>query len=71
MSGITDAITSALPCLHTYTTHTLPVPLPTWQHDDGIVPGITDAITKTIGDRKNPNGCTIPLTWCVARMGGL
>lgn len=35
------------------------------QHDDGITPPIVDAVNKTIGSRKNPNGCTIPLTWCV------
>lgn len=34
------------------------------QHDDAIMPEITDAIKETVGDRTNPNGCTIPLTWC-------
>lgn len=33
------------------------------QHDDGIVPDIVAAVNKTVGSRKNPNGCGIPLTW--------
>lgn len=34
-----------------------------YTHDDGIIPSIVDAVKKTVGNRKNPNGCTIPLTW--------
>ena len=34
------------------------------QHDDGITAEIYDAVMKTIGTRKNPNSCDIPLTWC-------
>lgn len=37
--------------------------LPSLQHDDGIIPSIVDAVKKTVGNRKNPNGCAIPLTW--------
>lgn len=33
------------------------------QHDDGIIPSIVDAVKKTVGNRKNPNGCAVPLTW--------
>lgn len=33
------------------------------QHDDGIVPDIVAAVNATVGNRKNPNGCSIPLTW--------
>ncbi|KAL4440383.1 hypothetical protein ABPG75_003384 [Micractinium tetrahymenae] len=38
-----------------------------YTHDDGIVPGIVAAVKKTVGSRKNPNGCTIPLTWFAIR----
>ncbi len=33
------------------------------QHDDGVVPDIVAAVNATVGNRKNPNGCSIPLTW--------
>ncbi|EFN54066.1 hypothetical protein CHLNCDRAFT_136163 [Chlorella variabilis] len=40
-----------------------------YTHDDAIMPEITDAIKETVGDRTNPNGCTIPLTWFTIKYG--
>lgn len=49
--------------------HPSPAPSPAslLQHDDGIIPAIVDAVKATVGDRTNPNGCAIPLTWCAVR----
>lgn len=38
-----------------------------YTHDDGIVPDIVAAVNATVGNRKNPNGCSIPLTWFTIR----